>query len=177
MRIWFSLSLLFFSILFLAYGLNTLSLFTSTGRPGPGFFPAIVGIGLVTFTAINTYKDFRERQSAARETHHSLLEKQASSIKSEEDEVKDADTKADEAGTTYARDVVWALAFIALFIALLRPLGAVLSMVVFMFILLWKFNPGKTRFNAIYSVLFPLGTYLLFEVWLRAGLPDGIFPY
>ncbi len=98
----------------------------------------------------------------------------------------DEDTSSQEDGTNdqgelssqrYEKDVVWAIALIALFIAVLKPLGAILSMVVFMLILLWKFNPRQIKLNVLYSVLFPLGIYLLFEVWLRAGLPDGILSY
>ncbi|MDN3520149.1 tripartite tricarboxylate transporter TctB family protein [Halomonas ramblicola] len=180
MRIWFSLTLFVLSILYLAYGLSTLSIFTSAGRPGPGFFPTLVGAGLVIFTAINCYKDFMERRASAAKAQQTAMEKQLSKFDDDDtndQEEKGTNSQGELSGQRYTKDVVWAIALITLFIAVLKPLGAILSMVVFMLILLWKFNPKRMKFNVLYSVLFPLGIYLLFEVWLRAGLPEGILGY
>lgn len=63
MRFWFSLSTLLFSIGFTLYGLNTLSMYDLNGRPGPGYFPLIIGVALVICTGINVYKDLKELRS------------------------------------------------------------------------------------------------------------------
>ena len=176
MRIWFSLTLFVLSALYLVYGLNTLSIFNAAGRPGPGFFPTLVGTGLVIFTLINCYKDFRERSTVPAE-HQFSVEKQFVKLDEGSDETASAAIQDDVLNQRYGKDVAWLVALLILFIATLKPLGAILSMVVFMLILLWKFNPMRMKFNILYSILFPLGIYLLFEVWLRAGLPEGILGY
>ncbi|WP_081694710.1 tripartite tricarboxylate transporter TctB family protein [Halomonas huangheensis] len=178
MRIWFSLTLFLLSLLYLIYGLQTLTILTPTGRPGPGFFPVFVGAGLVIFTAINIYKDNRDRKEKALGQHQSAMGVEPSQLKgSSETQGKSLEAADEVPNEKYPRDVLWAVALLILFIGFLKPLGAIVSMVLFMLILLWKFNPHQTRFNILYSALFPLGIYLLFEVWLRAGLPDGILGY
>jgi putative tricarboxylic transport membrane protein len=62
------------------------------------------------------------------------------------------------------------------FVALLELLGGLLSMMVFMAAALWIFNRGRLLQNAIVAVLLPLGTYVVFTVWLRASMPGGMLP-
>ena len=57
------------------------------------------------------------------------------------------------------------------FVALL---GGLVSMMVFMAAALWVLNRGRPVQNALVAVLLPLGTYLVFVVWLNASLPRGM---
>ena len=62
------------------------------------------------------------------------------------------------------------------FVALLEIIGGLLSMMVFMASALWILNRGRHLQNALIAVLLPLGTYLVFAVWLRASIPRGLLP-
>lgn len=62
------------------------------------------------------------------------------------------------------------------FIALFEPLGGLASMIVFMAAALWILNPGRALQNALVAVLLPLGIYVVFQLWLNAAMPRGIFP-
>ncbi len=62
------------------------------------------------------------------------------------------------------------------FVGLLEVLGGLLSMIVFMAAALWILNRGRPLQNALVAVLLPLGTYLVFQVWLRASMPRGMLP-
>jgi hypothetical protein len=62
------------------------------------------------------------------------------------------------------------------FVALLELVGGIVSMVVFMAAALWIFNRGRPLQNVLVAVLFPLGIYVVFEVWLRASMPRGLLP-
>ena len=60
------------------------------------------------------------------------------------------------------------------FVALLEVLGGLVSMMVFMAAALWILNRGRHLQNAIVAVVLPLGTYVVFTVWLRASMPHGM---
>jgi hypothetical protein len=62
------------------------------------------------------------------------------------------------------------------FVALLELLGGLAAMMIFMAAALWIFNRGRPLQNAIVAILLPLGTYLVFTVWLRASMPPGMLP-
>ena len=63
-----------------------------------------------------------------------------------------------------------------MFVALLEVLGGLVSMMVFMGASLWILNRGRPVQNALIAVLLPLGTYVVFNVWLRASMPRGMLP-
>lgn len=60
------------------------------------------------------------------------------------------------------------------FVALLDVLGGLASMMVFMAAALWILNRGRHLQNALIAVLLPLGTYLVFVMWLKASMPRGM---
>jgi len=62
------------------------------------------------------------------------------------------------------------------FVALLEALGGLLSMMVFMAAALWVLNRGRPLQNALIAVLMPIGTYVVFTVWLRTAMPRGMLP-
>lgn len=63
------------------------------------------------------------------------------------------------------------------FVALLEVLGGVASMVVFMAGALWILNRGRPLQNALIAILLPLGTHVVFVVWLKASMPRGMLPF
>ncbi|ANQ27730.1 hypothetical protein BA894_15630 [Vibrio natriegens] len=155
MRILFSAATLVFSIAFVAYGIATLDLYDINGRPGPGYFPLIVGALMIITTSINVYKDIKIYNKLKGDT-----------------ELK---TFVNHSNVPhYAKDAVVAAACLSLLIFTLSSLGAILSMILFCLVFLAYFNRGKHLQNLIYSIVFPASVYLLFDVWLQAGLPDGL---
>ena len=174
MRFWFSLSLFVFSVAYFIYGLNTLSFYTSSGRPGPGYFPVLVAVGLIISTGINLAKDI----SAIRKLRASFFSVSVLSGPAgvSNELVASVDGEADEEPQPHhPKDVLTVVALVTALIVMLTLLGGLLSMVVFMLGLLSIMNRGQWVKNIIYSLLLPMFLYLLFDVWLNASLPIGIF--
>ncbi|WP_026973096.1 tripartite tricarboxylate transporter TctB family protein [Aliagarivorans marinus] len=157
MRFWFSVSSLVFALGFTLYGWQTLELHDFNGRPGPGYFPLIIGLGLTVCTAINVFKDLRTLRSSSGQLATSGV-----------------DGGADAASPRFQKDTLAVAVCITLLIVALNSLGAIISMMVFCLAFLSYFNRGKTLQNISYSIIFPMCVYLLFDVWLQAGLPDGL---
>lgn len=166
MKLWFSVAFLVFSLAFTIYGLKTLDLMDFTGRPGPGYFPLIVGVLLIISTGLNCVKGFKERINQRKEAAAVLA-----------GSGEGGPPEADSEKKVYARDTAVIGALVTLQILLLNQLGSILSMMVFMFLFLSYFNRGKQIFNIIYTILLPLSVHVLFDVWLQAGLPRGLFGY
>jgi putative tricarboxylic transport membrane protein len=61
-----------------------------------------------------------------------------------------------------------------IFIFSLNILGALLSMILYFFVLLLMFNKGRLVQNTLLSTIVPICIYLILDVWLNAGLPKGI---
>ena len=64
--------------------------------------------------------------------------------------------------------------FSGLFVAALDVLGGLLSMIAFMAAALAVFNRARPLQNALLALTLPAGLYLLFKVWLNAGVPRGM---
>lgn len=60
------------------------------------------------------------------------------------------------------------------FVAALDVLGGLLSMIAFMAAALAVFNRGRRLHNALLALVLPGALYLLFKVWLNAGVPRGM---
>lgn len=61
-----------------------------------------------------------------------------------------------------------------LFVAALEVLGGLLSMIAFMAAALTVFNRARPLQNALLTLALPASLYLLFKVWLNAGVPRGM---
>lgn len=155
MRFLFSAATLAFSVAFVGYGMATLDLYDINGRPGPGYFPLIIGSILIITTSMNVYKDIKilKKLQGDRELNTFIRKSNDSH---------------------YAKDVAVLIGSLSLLIFTLNTLGAILSMVIFCLVFLTYFNRGKHLQNIVYSIAFPASVYLLFDVWLQAGLPDGL---
>jgi putative tricarboxylic transport membrane protein len=75
------------------------------------------------------------------------------------------------------RDLVVFAGLSILFVAMLDFLGGVLAMVVFMLLALSFFNPRRHLQNVLVSVLLPAALFIMFDMWLNAGLPEGMLPF
>ncbi len=64
----------------------------------------------------------------------------------------------------------------ALFIVGLELIGGLLAMMAFMLVSLFVLNRRQPVVNALISIFLPIGIYVVFSVWLRAGLPEGLLP-
>lgn len=174
MRFWFSLSLFVFSVAYFIYGLNTLNFYTSSGRPGPGYFPALVAVGLIISTGINVAKDILVIRQFRTSFFSVSALSGASGVSSDllSDEMSSFEENQSH---NYPKDVLTIVVLVAVLIMTLTQLGGLLSMVLFMLVLLSIMNRGQWIKNIAYSLLLPMFLYLLFDVWLNASLPIGIF--
>jgi len=120
--------------------------FMDRWRPGPGFFPRVIGILTIVLTAYSLVVDARKHASSAGH------------------------------GTKYMRDLLVFFAYCIGFVALFPLLGGLLSMIVFMLAALFTFNRGATLVNLAVSVALPFGLFLLFDVWLNAAFAPGRIP-
>lgn len=84
--------------------------------------------------------------------------------------------RADEALAPAWRSAAVLALLSGVFVGLLEVLGGLLSMIAFMAVALWILNRGRPLQNALVAVLLPLGTYLVFQVWLHASMPRGMLP-
>lgn len=144
MRFLFSMALLAFALAYTGLALYSLDLIDRADRLGPGFFPVIVGVLLIATTSANGIREYRRQR---------------------------------EAGTALQalwRDVAEMTGLIALFLVLLPYAGSLLTIFAFSGLYLYRFNRGRGVFNALYAVAFSTAVYLLFEVVLKAGLPQGV---
>ena len=120
---------------------------THNGQMGAGFFPRWIGILLILCTAISLWNDIR------------LVLKEK---------------KIDLA---FTKTMVSLVGITALFIILFPLIGALLTMILYVFFVLLILNSKKLVTNIIVSLVFPLGTYLLLETWLHAGIPKGFLGF
>ncbi len=128
-----------------------------SGQIGPGFFPRMVGLATVAGCLV-----------AIARTAFGAAPGPAVDADGE------PETDAQAAGGTQAWATAIAVGLMVLFYLTFDPLGALLSSVLFLALMLSLVNRGRHVQNAIVSVTVPVALYLLFEVLLRAGLPPGL---
>ncbi|AMQ07722.1 tripartite tricarboxylate transporter TctB family protein [Sporosarcina psychrophila] len=83
--------------------------------------------------------------------------------------------KEDKAITTNFKEMIYLILIITAYIYLFSIIGALLSTVLFMVIVLLLFNKGKLKQNLLIGILVPVIIFVMFEVLLNTGLPAGIF--
>lgn len=143
----FQLGVLLLAGLYSYFAFTDLSWLSSAGRIGPAFFPRIVGVALVLLTAWSLAAGWRASAGGD-------------------------DAQGGAGGNWRAAGLLCLLS--GLFVASLDVLGGLLAMVLFMAAALAVFNRGRHAQNALLALLLPAGLYLLFKVWLNAGVPRGI---
>jgi putative tricarboxylic transport membrane protein len=128
-----------------------------SGQIGPGFFPRMVGLATVAGCLV----------AIARAAFGA-----APGPAVDADGEPEVDAKA--VGGTQALATTFAVGLMVLFYLIFDPLGALLSSVVFLGLMLSLVNRGHHLQNAILTVGVPVTLYVLFEVLLDAGLPPGL---
>jgi putative tricarboxylic transport membrane protein len=130
------------------------------GQIGPGFFPRLVGGAAVIGCLVAIVRAMRGRQLSP------------DSPVDEEGQPEEVGGGGTDAWATAATVGCMALLFF-----LFEPLGALLTSVLFLGGVLTFVNRGHHVGNAILSVAVPLGLYLVFEVALQTGLPEGLVSF
>lgn len=127
------------------------------GQIGPGFFPRLVGVAVIAGCLVAIVRAVRGRRLTP-------------------DAPVDEEGQPEEVGGggVDARATALTVGCMALLYVLFEPLGALVASVLFLGGLLAFVNRGHHLANAILGVAVPLGLYLLFEVLLDAGLPEGL---
>lgn len=148
MRVIFSGILLATSIFFTVYG-TRYEYVTSSGQVGAGFFPLWLGGLLIVFTGITFAKDLKLHLQ----------------------------NKPTFAVTENVKTMITIIVLTMLFIGTLQIIGAVIGMILYTFAVLFVLNRHRMVLNTMISILVPLGTYYLLDVWLNAGFPKGIFGF
>ena len=131
------------------------------GQIGPGFFPRIVGVAMLLGLSLAIVRALRGGQGAEAPV----------------DEEGQPEEAGGGEGGTDSRAVLGTIACMALFFFLFEPLGGLVAPVLFLGGILSFVNRGHHVANAILSVAVPVGLYLLFEVWLDTGLPEGLVAF
>jgi putative tricarboxylic transport membrane protein len=130
------------------------------GQIGPGFFPRLVGGAAVIGCLVAIARAMRGRQ-----------------LSPESPVDEEGQPEGVGGGGTDAWATAATVGCMALLFFLFEPLGALLASVLFLGGVLTFVNRGHHVGNAILSVAVPLGLYLLFEVLLDAGLPEGLVSF
>ncbi|WP_114967015.1 tripartite tricarboxylate transporter TctB family protein [Alkalilacustris brevis] len=148
MRILFLLAILAGGLFYTYYAFNHLAFLSQTGRLGPGFFPRIVGSGIVFLTLISVVQE--------------LLRMRATP----------------EGITLRFDNFSPGALFIILmgvgYLVALRFLDAVPATILFLFATLSVINRGRYLQNVLVSVLVPVAIYILFRKFLNASMPQGL---
>ncbi|WP_299954448.1 tripartite tricarboxylate transporter TctB family protein [uncultured Roseobacter sp.] len=171
MKKWFAAGLLALAIGYTVYGLSTLTLLTSSGRPAAGFFPLLIGILLITSCTVNLWGDLREwmmeKRTGIAPVHQAEPEAEAKA------DALGVDAHGIDGGPEFGRDVFIVFLYICGFVAIMNMVGALLAMFIFMLAYLFTFNRAHTIGNLIYSLALPAFLYGLFKILLNASLPVG----
>ena len=132
------------------------------GQIGPGFFPRIVGVAIIIGLLTAIVRAMRGGQQTAEAPV--------------DEEGQPEEVEGGEGGTD-ARAVLATVGSMTLFYFVFEPLGALVASVLFLAGVLTFVNRGHHVANAILSLAVPLGLYLLFEVLLDTGLPEGLVSF
>ncbi|MGH3342093.1 MAG: tripartite tricarboxylate transporter TctB family protein [Carbonactinosporaceae bacterium] len=127
-----------------------------SGVIGPGFFPRLVGAATIVCCVVAMVLGLRGSAEGGDEVPARA-------------EADGGDGATRDPGVTLV-----AVAAMVVFLVFFEVLGALLSSVLFLVLLLSVVNRGQHRTNLLVSAALPIGLHLLFEVLLDAGLPPGL---
>lgn len=152
MRIVFLLALLGAAICYTFIAFTDLNFMTRTGRLGPGFFPRLVGLGMIAMLLWSILDALRDRARI----------------------VAGGAPGADDAPDGRWRDFVTLLALALGYAVLIRLFGGYISTILYLGLALTLFNPGRHLQNALVAVIFPTAVVLLFDRVLNANMPPAL---
>jgi putative tricarboxylic transport membrane protein len=150
MRIVFLLAVLGGAVFYSYIAFLDLNFLTRTGRLGPGFFPRIVGVGMVVMTIWALLDALRARSLALA-----------------------GEGPGEDEGSW--RDGVTLILLALGYAVLLRLFGGFVATVIYLGVALTILNPGRHLQNAAVAVILPIGVYLLFDRLLNANMPPALF--
>ncbi|PWK62511.1 tripartite tricarboxylate transporter TctB family protein [Roseicyclus mahoneyensis] len=155
MRIAFLLTVLGGAIFYTYIAFTDLGFMTRTGRLGPGFFPRVVGLGIVVFTLWALFDALRDARLSA----------QGAAVTG----------PGDAHSTGRWRDAATLMGLAVGYGILLPIFGGFVATVIYMLIALSIINSGKHLLNVILAIVIPAGVYLLFDRILNASMPPAMF--
>jgi hypothetical protein len=153
MRIAFLVVLLGGAVFYSYIAFVDLNFLTRTGRLGPGFFPRMIGVGMVVMTLWAILDALRDRRRVA----------------------AGGPAGEDDAPGGSFRDAALLIALALGFAVLMRLFGGFVATFLYLAVTLSVLNPGRHLQNALVALLLPLGVYLLFDRLLNANMPPAMF--
>lgn len=129
----------------------------AVGLPGPGFFPLLLGVLLAILGVLLLVKSWIERKKAV--GHEKGPSGEGVGL----------------AGFWANKKPFSVLAGLVIYSAILEWLGFLLSTFFFLMLLLRGVAWQKWTISIITALSISLLSYLIFEIWLKAQLPSGIF--
>ena len=81
------------------------------------------------------------------------------------------------AETLHAEGYAHVVVATGVYFALFEPLGYAISTSLFLLVMTYYFNKGKTLMNVLTSVLYSFISYYVFTAWLGVNLPRGLLPF
>jgi len=151
MNLWEKITILFwFVIAFLICFESSKLEIGDFARPGPGFFPALLGILLGVLSLLLFLKNHFERRvpNEPKSKHFGSWEK-----------------------------VLWAVCALLFYGFLLNLVGFLLVTSLTLFFLFWKMGNHRWQFAFLASFLTTVSCYFVFQLWLSANLPKGFLGF
>ncbi|WP_439139552.1 tripartite tricarboxylate transporter TctB family protein [Roseicyclus sp.] len=152
MRIVFLIVLLCGAVFYTYIAFADLNFMTRTGRLGPGFFPRLVGLGIVVMTLWAIADALRDRRALS----------------------AGGPAPIDVEPDARWRDFMLLVVLVLGYAVLIRLFGGWISTVAYLGLALFLLNPGKHLQNALVAVIFPTTVYLLFDRVLNANMPPAL---
>lgn len=122
---------------------------------GPKAFPRLLGVGLVLTAIFLLLEILRARKTAPSAT------------------TATSETPGPSVYPVIAGAVVWTFLYFLVF----ERLGYVIATTIYLLALMTYFNRGKRLANVLTSVLFCIGSYVMFTKLLGVNLARGILPF
>lgn len=147
MRRVFLIVLLAGAIYYTYFAFADLNFLTRTGRPGPGFFPRLIGVTAILMTLWTLVEELRKSEASRVRTNPQAW-----------------------------KDVVVLMALAVSYAVLLRLFGGFVATVIFLGVTLMVLNRAEPMKNLVLAIVIPGSVYLLFDRGLNANMPPALFP-
>jgi len=119
---------------------------------GPKAFPRLLGIGMLITAALLFMEMWRARKTPPEATSESSGDRR------------------------HLKVIAAVVAVTAVYLAVFTLLGYLIATSIYLVVLTAYFHPGKWTANILTSVLFSIGSYLMFTK-LGVSLPPGVLPF
>lgn len=148
MRLLFLLAVLAAGSAYAIYAFTVLNFLSGSGRLGPGFFPRILGCGIVLLTLTSLFGE--ARRALATPGYLSVPP------------------------GVFPGGALLIIAMSVAYLAGLRVLGAMPATAIFLFVTLQIVNRGRLVQNLLIAAIVPALFYMLFRNLLNASIPQGV---